>query len=419
VSALFLFLSGLLAVALCLEPLTERLRLPFPTVLVLVGFIGSEAVVRLGWDTGLRADNFNDLVVYVFLPVLIFATALGLDPRLLRRNLVPVLLLAIPLLLLSTGTIALLVYLGIGHPTGFPWPAALITGALLSATDPAAVAHLLRHLGGPERLVILLEGEGLFNDAAAVVLFEVFLSTALHTGPTRSLTDLLREFLAGLCGGLAVGLGVAAVALLVLRWRRGPRYEALVVGLIAAYAAYLTSEAVVHVSGVMAVLATGLVLGAALRRPTRGGDARAGSPEPAQWAFNANLADDLLFILMGATVTVSMFEERWLAMLIAIGGILAARTGVYLLMPLAAHLPPRAAIPRAYQTALYWGGCRGAVTLALALALPVDLDYWWTIQSIAFGVVVFNLFLQVPTTAPLLRHLRLTDAHCDAPGGQR
>ena len=416
-SALFLFLSGLLAVALCLEPLTERLRVPFPTVLVLVGFIGSEVVIRLGWDTGLRAANFNDLVDYVFLPVLIFGSALGLDPRLLRRNLVAILLLAIPLLLLSTGTIAFLVYLGIGDPTGFPWTAALLTGALLSATDAAGVVHLVRHVGGPERLVILLEGEGLFNDAASVVVFNLFLSLALHTGPAPSFTAVVIDFLTVLFGGLAVGLAAAAIAVMILRWRRGPRYEALVVSVIAAYAAYLTSEVVIHVSGVMAVLATGLVLGAALRRPTRRGDAQAASPQPAQWAFNANVADDLLFILMGVTVTASMFGERWLAMLIAIGGIVVARAGVYLLMPLASHLPPRDPIPRGYQTALFWGGSRGAVTLALALALPVGLDYWWTIQSMAFGVVVFNLFLQLPVTEPLLRRLRLAGpAHGPDPG---
>jgi len=407
-TTLFLFLSGLLALALFLEPVTERLRVPFPTVLVLVGFIGSEVVVRLGWDTGLRAESFDDLVTYVFLPVLIFGSALGIDPRLLRRNLVPILLLAIPLLLLSTGMIALLVYLGIGDPTGFPWAAALLTGALLSATDPAGVVHLLRHVGGPERLVILLEGEGLFNDAASVVVFNLFLSLALHTGPAPAYTAVLIDFLAVLFGGLVVGLAAAAIAVVILRWRRGPHYESLVVSVIAAYAAYLTSEVVLHVSGVMAVMATGLVLGTALRRPTSGKDADEEAPEAAQWEFNANLADDLLFLLMGVTITASMFEERWLAMLIAIGGIVVARAGVYLLMPLASHLPPRDAIPGTYQTALFWGGSRGAVTLALALALPVDLDYWWTIQSMAFGVVVFNLFLQLPVTEPLLRSLRLT-----------
>jgi len=407
VTGLFLFLSGLLALALLLEPLTERMRVPFPTALVLVGYVGSEAVVRLGWDTGLRAESFDDLVTYVFLPVLIFGSALGLEPHLLRRNLAPILMLAFPLLLLSTGMIALLVYLGIGDPTGFPWTAALLTGALLSATDPAGVVHLVRHVGGPERLVILLEGEGLFNDAASVVVFNLFLALALHTGPAPSLATVLIDFLTVLFGGLAVGLAAAAIAVVILRWRRGPHYESLVVSVIAAYAAYLTSEVVIHVSGVMAVLATGLILGAVLRRPTSGEDAGAESPEASQWEFNANLADTLLFLLMGVTITASMFEDRWLAMLIAVGGIVVARAGVYLLMPLASHLPPRDPIPRAYQTALFWGGSRGAVTLALALALPVDLEYWWTIQSMAFGVVVFNLFLQLPVTEPLLRHLRL------------
>jgi CPA1 family monovalent cation:H+ antiporter len=111
---------------------------------------------------------------------------------------------------------------------------------------------------------------------------------------------------------------------------------------------------------------------------------------------------------MGVTITLGMFEERWLAMLIGIAGVLLARAlGILTCVPLLNSLTPIEPIGRPFQIVMLWGGLRGAVTLALALSLPTSLDYWWTIQSIAFGVVLFTLFIQATTTAPLLRHYDL------------
>lgn len=144
--------------------------MPFPALLLLPGFAGSELLPALGQDTGLRAEGFHDLIFYVFLPVLLFAAAFSIDARALGRNLLPILVLALPVMLLSTLITAALVHYGIGHPQGFPWIPALLTGVLLSATDPAALTALLRALGVPERLVVLIEGESLFNDVLALSL---------------------------------------------------------------------------------------------------------------------------------------------------------------------------------------------------------------------------------------------------------
>jgi CPA1 family monovalent cation:H+ antiporter len=103
-----------------------------------------------------------------------------------------------------------------------------------------------------------------------------------------------------------------------------------------------------------------------------------------------------------------MFTERWLAMLIGIAGVIIARAiGIFTFVPLLSRILPVDAIPRSYQAVMFWGGLRGAVTLALALSLPTTLDYWWTIQSIAFGVVLFTLFIQALTIGPLIRHYNL------------
>lgn len=397
VAEVVLALMAMLLVALLARPLARLTRLPFTALLVLIGFVGSEVVVRMGGDTGLRAGLFHDLVFYVFLPVLIFESALNIDGRLLLKNLGAVLIQAIPILIASTLITAALVYAGIAHPTGFPWIAALLTGALLSATDPVAVVSLARESGAPPRLTTLLEGESLFNDATAIVLFSILLGLALHPSDTASLGDGARQFLIMFGGGAAIGLLVGIATVLFLRMTEEDVIRGLV-SIIAVYGAFLVAEKFLHASGVMAALILGLVIGRHVRS-----QAKATCLGPF-WALSAFIANALLFLLMGVTITLAMFEYRWLAMLIGIAGVLVARAvGIFILAPAAGRLTPEAPIDLRSKAVLFWGGQRGAVTLALALSLPTTLDYWWTIQSIAFGVVVFTLFVQAPTIGLLLR----------------
>jgi CPA1 family monovalent cation:H+ antiporter len=130
-----LILSGLMLLAIVLQPLARIIHVPFTATLVIAGFIASELLVLADIDTGIRAGNFHDLIFFVFLPILVFESAYNINAGLLWKNLLPILFLAIPLMLLSTVVTAALIYFGIGHPAGFPWIAALLTGALLSATD--------------------------------------------------------------------------------------------------------------------------------------------------------------------------------------------------------------------------------------------------------------------------------------------
>jgi len=399
-----IMLSALLMAALILRPVADRIHLPFALLLVLSGFAGSEILVGLGYDTGLRADSFHDLILYAFLPVLIFESAFKTSARALTRDLLTVLFVAIPVLLLSVAITAALIYTGIGHESGFPWIAALLTGALLAATDPTAVMEQLQRLGVSQRLQVLLEGESLFNDTTAIVLFGIFLSVALNPGHTVSPSEALLRFGLLSFGGAAVGLVIGLVFLLLLRVFSDPIEQGLLT-LVCAYSSFLAADQGLQLSGVMAVLVAGLVLGRAhYRRQDDDGDGFVDR----LWSMNAFAAGALVFLLMGVTVTLPMFEERWLAMLIGIGSVLVARAlGLFALLPLVGTLPGIAPVPIREQTVLYWGGLRGAVTLALALALPVELDYWWTIQSIAFGVVLFTLAIQASTMPLLLRWLGL------------
>ena len=262
-----------------------------------------------------------------------------------------------------------------------------------------AVVAICRQLGVPEHLVLLLEGESLFNDATAIVVFSVFIAIATQDAGPMSLTEGGLFFLRVFSGGLLCGAIIGAGFLLVTRLATTAVTRAAA-SLICAYLAFAIAESVLHVSGVMAVLVAGMLLGHAARGRNDSRDEFTGR----LWDFNAWIANALVFLLMGITITTDMFTERWLAMLIGIAAVILARAvGIFGILPLLPAGGTAGSISYADRSILYWGGLRGAVTLALALSLPTSLDYWWTIQSIAFGVVLFTLFLQATTMASAIR----------------
>lgn len=402
-----MLLAGMLILALMLQPLAERLHLPLAAALVLTGFAGSELLVLGGIDTGLRHDLFGDLVFYVFLPLLVFGAAFRIDATMLRRNLFVILLLSLPIMLLSTAVTAGLVYVGIGHAEGFPWIAALLTGAVLVATDASPVTARFARLGVPHRLRVLMEGEDLFNDATAIVTFGIFLHMATHPTGQVSAGDALLAFVIVFFGGLLTGLLVGLAFVLLSRLFDEPVQRALLT-VVSAYTAFLLANEVLQVSGVMAVLLTGLIMGRKIHAVARD---ESGRFVDTLWGLNVYVAGALLFLLMGVTVSIGMFEERWLAMLIGIVAVLVARAlGIFATAPLINRLPRVEPLPVGYRQVLFLGGLRGAVVLALSLSLPYELPYWWTIQSIAFGVVLFSLFVQAPLVEPVLRRNGLAAA---------
>ena len=393
----------LLLLAFVAEPISRWVRLPYSSVLVIIGFLASEIAVMSGIDTGIRADNFHDLIFYVFIPVLVFESAYKINKKLLVQNIVPVIVLAVMGLLLTAAIAAIGLYFGIAHPVGFPLIAALLTGAILAATDPAAVVSRLREIGAPDRLSVLLEGESLFNDATAIVLFGLFISLALSLENSLTASAVIIEFLKIFLGGLALGV-IAGLVVGMLAKVAGPAFMTGLLSLMLAYGSYLLAEDVFKVSGVMSTLAAAIVMSVMIDRRS---DDKVSANNEYLWDVTGHIANAIVFIIMGVTVTLSMFEERWLAMLIAIVAVLVARAlSVYSSLSLLG-LFMKEPVDIRYQTVMVWGGLRGAVALALALSIPVSLDYWWTIQSIAFGVVLFTLFIQAPTMHLLVKMLGL------------
>ncbi len=401
ISSLILMLALMLLLALLLKPFSERFNIPFAGLLIITGFIGSEILVANGVDMGLRFDSFHDLIMYVFLPLLIFEAAYKIDAGQLFKQLFVILFFALPIMLLSTFTAAAIIYFGIGYPDAFPWIAALLTGALLASTDPVAVISLMRKAGVSKRICMLLDGEALFNDATAIVTFSILLYISKNPLDDFAAIDMFNRFLIVFLGGALVGLLIGLGFLFLSRLLKDFIQQAIVT-LIAAYFTYLLAEHWLHVSGVMAVLVCGLILGRVIHHDFDEHEKRDFVDD--FWTFNVFVAESLMFLLMGVTITIAMFVDNWLAILIAIAAVLIARAlGVFAGAKLISYVPRVEAIPFFEQKLMFLGGLRGAVTLALALALPTELEYWWLVQSIAFGVVIFALFVQAPLMSLLLK----------------
>ena len=248
-----LAISGLAVVGLLMQRL---LRIELTLACLLVGFLAGLGLEFTGFDTGIRASNLHDLVFFVILPVLICEAAWELNPGLLKKWLLPILLMATLGVLLCTFITAGLIYLGIGQAEGFPWVAALLTGTILAATDPVAVIAQLRSAKVSADLTTIFEGESLFNDATAVVLFSIVIGLATNSveAGDSNLAFFSLVAVGGLVFGAIAGLVVSAVVLLV-----GSSIASRFILVFSAFASFFVAEHVLHISGILAVMMTAIV----------------------------------------------------------------------------------------------------------------------------------------------------------------
>ncbi len=392
-----LFMCGCAIVGLILARL---LRQDDSIGCLLCGLAAGAALPWLGFDTGIRASSLQDLVFLVILPVLIFEASWQLKPDMLRHWLLPLLLLAIPGVILFTLIAAAMIYFAIDHPSGFPWLAGLLAAAILSATDPSVVSAKLRGLDAPDGLATLIEGENLLNDASAVLIFSAILMLALgqaNPDPSSFVPDFLLIFFGGAVVGIALGLLTTATILFL-----SSKAASAVVIVFSALLSSYVAEDQLGVSGIMAVTSNALLTRYLL---TRHSEKLVHSARHAMdWI--ALLLQALLFTLLGLVVTWDMFGAMWLAMLIGIAAAILARFASVFCIASFSGLLSRP-IPWRWSILMSWGGLRGAVAIALVLALPTELPYWWVIQSMVFAVVLFSLFVQAPSCAAIIRRLRL------------
>ncbi|ORU92946.1 MAG: sodium:proton antiporter [Cycloclasticus sp. symbiont of Poecilosclerida sp. M] len=388
-----LFLGALTVVGLLLN---RFLKLELTLACLASGFIAGLFLTKINFDTGIRADNLRDIVFFIILPVLIFEAAWHLKPALLRRWLAPIIALATVGVLASCFAMAGIIYFAIDNPQNFPWIAALLTGSILSATDPIAIVTQLRAIKAPDDLAVLFEGESLFNDATAIVLFTLIL--AMATGEIDTEENYLAYFSAVFFGGLLFGLVFGLIVTILCLLLANSSATTLILTL-SAFSSFYIAEHLIHVSGIMTVMVVALVTRFSFKELEN--DLAKGVSYT--WGWLGMFFNNLLFCIMGLVITLGMFQEQWLAMLIAIIAALLARTVA--IFSCCLLIRPIKAVSLAWQTLLVWGGLRGAIAIALVLSLPISLPYWWIIQSMVFGVVIFSLLVQGTTNKRLLKTL--------------
>ena len=384
---LLLILVGALATVLGLVSRRARL-LPYPVVLaaagVAVGLLPGGQFPRIG----------GNLILLAFVPGLVFEAALTIDLAELRRRFVPVSLLATAGVGMTVVLIGVLTHLSLG----FSWASGMLLGAILAATDPIAVITLLRRLNAPSGLAAILEGESLFNDGTGVAVFSAVLATILTGAP--SFGDASIRFLEITLGGTAIGLAVGFIGLALLRFAEDAPLEILAT-LVIAYGSYLAAD-LVHASGIVAVVVAGIVVA---RYGSQIG--RLHGPQLLGfWNLLAFVLNAVLFILVGAALPASaLFPVAWLVLGAFLIMLLTRAVPVYGLLAFAAYRS--APIPWRWRHITFWGGLRGALSVALALSVAGLSGVDSRISVVAYGVVLLSLLVQGATMAPARRALHV------------
>jgi Na+:H+ antiporter len=382
----------LLLVACLIAMISRRLGLPYS-----VGLVGAGLLIAL-IPNAPNLPLSRDLIFNVFLPPLVFEAALQLRWKEFRRELPVTLTLAF----VGVGLAAAVVAAGLHYGLGWSWIGAGLFAVLIAATDPVAVIAAFKEMDADERLSMLVESESLLNDGVAAVAFVVLATIAAGTAATVG--TVIPTFLWTLFGGIAIGAAISGAILLLAGRTSDPLVE-ITLTTVAAYGSFLIAEHF-HASGVLASLTAGLMVG---NLGKIGAISDAGRPHVlAAWEFFAFLANSFVFLLIGmqlAGVPISRlgWETAGAAILLVLIGRAVA---VYPLSNL--FRASALKVPAGFQHVLFWGGLRGALALALALAVPASVPERGAIILSSFVVVAFSIFVQGLTMPRLIRRLGLT-----------
>ena len=396
----------LLAVVL-VEHLARRWALPTVGLLLVVG-LGYGLVRRLGLAWLPDAALPPDVVVFVFLPVLIFSSSRRLPVRALVAEGPEVAYLS----LIGPGVSMVLLALPLVLLGGVGWLHGLLFGAALAATDPLAIGALLKRMQVPRRLLALIEGESLLNDAVVIILFAALAGAALGESEL-TLPATLGGFAYALLG--AVGLGILAGGLIGGLLRVGhdmhDRFVGAVLPLVMVYGTFALAHSVLYVSGVTAVVAATLTLNALHTHRKQPTDAQQRSDDFFEdfWGFIDTLANAALFFGIGVMVGGHEWRLPWILVPLACIALVVSRLGtVYPMGPGFAALGR--GIRRSWLHVLSASGLRGGLSVALLLSLPASYPHRTAMLCLAFALVLFSLAAHLVADRLWLRNAEFTDA---------
>lgn len=391
------------------EPLAARLAVPYSVFLAVMGIlIGVGAIFLL--QTQLT-DAFNplaefilglpirsDIFLYIFLPTLIFQSTLEMNIRRMLDDWVPILTLAVVAVIVATLTIGY----ALAWVSALPLVVCLLVGSIVSTTDPSAVVSIFRSLTTPQRLARIIEGESLLNDAAAIALFGLFLSYVIAGLPAPNVGQAIGDFPILFAGGMLAGWSIARIAIWVMSMFGRFELAQTSISVAVPYLAYVVSEHALGASGVIGVVVAGLtmnIIGPARISPVYWQRLKA------VWGLLAHWAGAMIFVLAALLIprlldNIDLLDIA-LIMVVVVAALVARAVILFGVLPLLTLLRLSPAVEPRYRVAILWGGLRGAVTLALALAVTesrlVDVEIKRQVGILATGFTLWTLVVQGTT----------------------
>ncbi|TKA95571.1 cyclic nucleotide-binding domain-containing protein [Cereibacter changlensis] len=407
-----------IVIAAC-EPIAARLRLPFSVVLAVVGaMLGTVALLLQGSELSQRFPPEalemlslpirSSVFLYMFLPTLLFQVSLSLNLRRMFDDWVPILVMAVAAVVAST----VLIGTALSPFSDMSFMACLLLGAIVSTTDPSAVISVFRNIAAPQRLTRIVEGESLLNDAAAIALFGFFLTFVMAGIPDPTLEQALVDFPLLILGGVATGYVCARLALAGMSMISSHPTAQMSLSLALPYLTYVIAEQALHASGVIAVVVAGLAMN--LAGPGRLAPAIWTSLTEI-WEMLAHWAGSLIFVLAALLIPrllgrATLFDV-FLVLVVVLAAVAARALMLFGLLPLLARMNLSPKVDRPYRVALLWGGLRGAITLALALAVTenplVPPHIKREVGILATGFTLFTLLVQGTSLRWVIRRLGL------------
>lgn len=405
-----LFLA-LVALCVLLAAIAQRLHLPMAVMLVL----GGSALAFVPGLPPIRLDA--ELALALFLPPLLQMSAYRTDWPEFKSNLRPILLLAIGAVFFTAATVAVVAHWLIPE---LPWWAAVALGAIVAPPDAVSAGSVLKQFRLPRRLVTVLEGESLVNDASSLVLYRFAVGAV--AAASVSYAHGLLEFFGTALGGALIGWLVGHAAIRIFA-RLDDTMLDIAVSLLAGFAAYIAAETA-HASGVLAAVGCGLVLG---RKQHAAFTARTRLDLHAVWNFVEFLLASLVFMLIGLQLhgIVGRLGDYSFVRLAALAGAVSATliasrfawvyVTAWLPRALSAELRKRDPLPPwTHQAVVSWAGMRGVVSLAAALALPESFPFRDVIVFLAFAAIFATLVLQGTTLGWVVRRLDVVEPEAEA-----
>lgn len=387
---LVLVLILLLLIATAVALVTQRLRISYVAGLVLAGLPITDLLSRR-----IGLDPF--LVLNLFLPILIFEAAINTDISRLRSTFKPIALLAGPGSVFSAAIIAVLVKFGLG----LDWIPALLVGVILANTDTVSIIAVFKEIRVPSRLLTIVEGETLFNDAAALVTFNLLL--VIYATGTISTTQVIKEVLIVALGGGLVGAVLGYLCLPIYVRLRDP-LSSLLLTVALALGAFQLGQ-FLGVSGAVAVVIAGLVFGN-LGLP-RSASASDRITLISFWEYAGFIVNTFIFLLIGIEINpLTIWQTLPSIVLVILAYQLGRILSVYSLLSVLRWIDRP--IPLRWQHILILGNIKGSLSMALAVAIPLALTGRELIIELVFGAVLFSLVIQGLALPWLIKRLNIS-----------